>query len=505
MKINRRAMLKFLSGKSLYVLLLPTFFVIHGYAENFGLIEFKDCLLLLATYLAGSLIVYLLGWLFFKNQGKASLLTAYLLFLYLFFGAIDDFFKSHLILLSRYLVIIPGLLVSIGMLIFYLKRTKRTFHQLIFFLNILLLIYLFVDMAGIAWNSFHPKADKLSIYGGDNISKDHPCVNCKNPDIYFLLFDEYTSTVNLQQTFNYNNSGLDSFLKQRGFSIQSNSRSNYNFTPFSMAAILNMNYIKGIKNTNACTLQDYANCNNLIRNNAVIRFLSSRNYDVVNYSIFDLAGNPALIESSLLPVKTRLITDQTLLNRVIHDIGWNLFMGKFEIKWLSQNTIYGPLHNNNTMLSRVMTESRRRASGPRFVYAHFEMPHAPFYFDKDFQPRDEKVLVNERNTTNVESYKGYLPYTNSKIKELVDTLQKNTNHSAVIVVMGDHGFRVELPNGSHAHQFKNLNAVYFPDKDYRLMTDSLTGINQFRAIFNTLYNQQFPMLDDSTIFLKDQP
>ena len=133
------------------------------------------------------------------------------------------------------------------------------------------------------------------------------------------------------------------------------------------------------------------------------------------------------------------------------------------------------------------------------------MPHSPFYFDKDFQLRDQKVLVAEKKKINIESYKGYLPYTNSKIKELVDTLEKNTNRSAVIILMGDHGFRVELPNVSHIHQFKNLNAVFFPDKDYRLLTDSITGINQFRAIFNTLFNQQLPLLGDSSVFLKDQP
>jgi len=498
-------MFKFLSKNGLYVLLLPTFFVIHGYAENFGLINFNDCLVLLATYLTATLMIYFMGWLLFRNHLKASLFAGYLLFLYLFFGAIDDFFKAHLLLFSRYIIIIPGYFLSICLLVVYLLKTKTVFHRPTFFLNILLLIYLLIDISSIAWNSSHPNADKLSIYGSDKIIDYKPCAGCKNPDLYFLVFDEYTSTDNLKKTFNYDNSKLDSFLLQRGFAIQSRSQSNYNFTPFSIASILNMNYIQGIKNTGACTIQDYANCNRLIRNNAIIRFLSTRNYDVVNYSIFDLAGYPALIESSLLPVKTRLITDQTLFNRMVHDLGWHLYMGKFEIKWLSKNIIYGTLNNNNTMMSWVKTESRRNSAHPRFVYAHFEMPHPPFYFDKNFQPRDEKELVAEKKTTNIDSYKGYLPYTNSKIEELVDSIQINTNNSAVIILMGDHGFRVEMGNLSHSHQFKNLNAVYFPDKNYQLMTDSITGVNQFRVILNSLFDQQLPMLKDTAIFLRDQP
>ena len=58
---------------------------------------------------------------------------------------------------------------------------------------------------------------------------------------------------------------------------------------------------------------------------------------------------------------------------------------------------------------------------------------------------------------------------------------------------------------SHSHYYKNLNAVYFPDKDYQLMTDSIGGVNQFRVIFNTLFKQNMPLLKDSTIFLIDQP
>jgi hypothetical protein len=271
-----------------------------------------------------------------------------------------------------------------------------------------------------------------------------------------------------------------------------------------MASIMNLNYISGIKNVNACSIQDYANCNNLIRNNEVIRFLSSRQYDVVNYSIFDLAGNPSLLESSLLPVKTRLISEQTLYNRIIHDIGWNLYIGKFEIKWLSKNIIYGTLNNNNKILALVKHESSLNTGHPRFVYAHFEMPHPPFYYNKNYQLRDKKDLVAEQYGYHIDSYKGYIPYTNSKIKELIDTIQKNTNHSAVIILMGDHGYRVETGGASRSHHFKNLNAVYFPNQEYQLMTDSITGVNQFRAIFNTLFKQHLPLLKDSAIFLTDQ-
>ena len=497
-------MKKNLSTYGLYVFLIPVFFVLHGYNQNFGLISFKDCLVLLFTYCFAAALIYFFVGLIFKVSQKKALLTASLISFYLFFGALLDFFKNNLAWLSKYSVILPLFVVLICLLLLFLKKTKNNFTRLTLFLNVLLLLYVVWDLSGITWKSFHPNNDKLSIYGDEKSNMYHPCNDCKNPDIYFLVFDEYSSSNNLKQVFNYDNSDLDSFLLQHGFSTQVNSFSNYNFTPFSMASILNMNYIKGIKNVNACSVEDYANCNNLIRNNEVIKFLSSRQYDIVNYSIFDLAGNPSIIQTSLLPVKTRLITAQTFYPRMVQDIGWNLFTGRFEIKWLSKNLLYENLNNNNKILKLVKEESQLHPARSRFIYAHFEMPHPPFYYDKDLRFRSEEELVAEKTGVHTASYKGYVPYTNNKIKELVETIQKNSGDSAVIVLMGDHGYRVEINASSRSHYFKNLNAVYLPGKNYGLLKDSVSGVNQFRVLLNSLFKQSLPLLPDTSIFLTDQ-
>ena len=133
------------------------------------------------------------------------------------------------------------------------------------------------------------------------------------------------------------------------------------------------------------------------------------------------------------------------------------------------------------------------------------MPHYPYYYNEHLQLRNEKDLVADEDPGHIDSYIKYLPYTNQKLRELIDTIQKNTNRSAVIILMGDHGFRTKTDDGDRSHYFKNLNAVYFPNGDYRLMTDSISTVNQFRTIFNSLYKQKLPLLRDSTIFLTDKP
>ena len=71
--------------------------------------------------------------------------------------------------------------------------------------------------------------------------------------------------------------------------------------------------------------------------------------------------------------------------------------------------------------------------------------------------------------------------------------------------MGDHGLRYHDRLGYNPLSFvENQNAVYFPGKDYRLFYDSISGVNQFRVILNTLFGQNLPLLKDSVVNVKDK-
>ena len=84
-----------------YCFLLPVFFVLHGYNENFYFIGIRDVLLLVVIYVTATITVYLLCFLFCRNWLKASLLTFYLMSFFLFYGALKDFLKLQLPFASR--------------------------------------------------------------------------------------------------------------------------------------------------------------------------------------------------------------------------------------------------------------------------------------------------------------------------------------------------------------------------------------------------------------------
>ncbi|HEY8388911.1 MAG TPA: sulfatase-like hydrolase/transferase [Parasegetibacter sp.] len=499
-------MKKIIEKRLLFPFLLPVFFVIHGVNENFGFVPFKDALSLILLYTGAAILLYFISKFIFKNATKAAIFSWFVLAIYLFFGAIQDFMKYNDISLHRYSRLLPVLLILTIICFIWLKKSEKGIKKTVVFLNLLFLVYIGVETYGILKKTLFPETPAIhSGSASDAILTKADSLH--RPDIYFLLFDEYSSSESLRSYYNYDNSELDSFLLNNGFSIQKFSRSNYNFTPFSMASIFNMNYLTGVEKPEAITLEDYNHCINLVKSNKVISFLRSEGYEIINNSVFDLDNHPSKVYETFLASKTRLITAGTLFTRIGKDLGWMLYAGRFKINRLADKLIYRNLRNNTYLIEQVKEEVTIKRKSPRFVYMHVYMPHTPFYFDRDGKLKDIATLQHGKDIKTVQGYLDYLPYTNSRIKEVIETIQANTDKKAVIILMSDHGFRKrenpKSPEDIHQMYFIQ-NAVYLPENYPNLFHDSVIAVNQFRILFNTLFNQQLPILNDSTIYLQDK-
>jgi len=483
-----------------FVLLLPVFFVLHGYMENFGFISIEDAAGLALTYSAFSLCIFLVSLLFFRNIRRAALMTVAWMAVYLFFGAFFDFLKhnSPVKILWKYSFLGTVIFLALISLFIYLMKVKRSFFRLTMFLNILLIVYIVIDILNGVWKVIDPPASKLAIYDFARRNSLKIPDTCKKPDIYFLLFDEYASSISLKNRYNFDND-IDSYFRSVGFSVQSESISNYNFTPFSMASTLNMSYLDWLKADSGVRRQDYLQCNPEIRENELIKFLGSNGYDLVNLSMFDLAGRPSRIKQSFLPVKGKMIAEGTLFPRLYRDFEWYFLKNKFLSRLLERDYIFQQVANNELFLSEVMKASAQKRKNPMFIYAHFYLPHGPYFFDEHGNRQIVKIGVRSPP-----AYLKYVRYANKRIKELVDTVLKNTKGEAVLVLLSDHGFRMPTNELNPKWAFQNLNAVYFPNKNYSMLYDSISNVNEFRAILNTLFAQKFPMLKDSTLYLTDR-
>lgn len=483
-----------------FVFLIPVFFVLHGYQENLGYVHPGEAALLAAVYLAGSAVVFCLAFLFYRNATKAALATGFLLGFYFFFGALQDFLKAHLHPLSRYAVIVPAFGIAAIVWIVFLRRTRRDFSRLMVYFNVLFLIYIPLEFV-LAVHMYIPTpvvGTRASIDPIHFIPYHGP-----KPDLYFLLFDAYASSKCLQEQYHYDNGDFDRFLNNKGFHIQPASRANYKYTILSMPSIFNMGYLDKLKDVKGGPVAEYYYLSDLIKDNDLMYWLETAGYDIVNCSIFDLRGHPSPITESLLPLQTRLITDQTFYSRFYRDIGWNFY--QFTVNPFSEKEINLSLNNDNKLIARLEAASAAPSPHPRFFYGHFNIPHPPYYFDKQGKRRKVRAPYKATDEDNVQGYLDYLNYTNQKAEELIDTIMTNSRGQAVIIIMGDHGLRYHDRLGYNPLSFvENQNAVYFPGKDYHLFYDSISGVNQFRVVLNTLFGQNLPMLKDSIVNVKDK-
>lgn len=486
----------------LYLFLLPIFFVLHGFVENYGFIEVKEAAILLLSYIFLALSISGFSYLFFKNWNRAALITVFWMSFFFFFGALHEFLKEHspIAFITRYSFLLSSALIVLFFLFIFFKRSTKPFQRFSIYLNALFIIYILVDLGTVVWKANRNDNKMLSVYGAATANNYTKCDTCLRPDIFFLLYDEYGGSASLKEQYGYENN-LDSFLLNKGFSIQKHSRSNYSFTPFSMSSILNMSYISGIINPNAVSADDYANCNLLIRDNEVIKFLDVQGYEIINYSVFDLAGNPSRVDQSFLPLKTKLISDRTLFAHMNKDIGW-LLITRFPFNLFSKNYFLKHRKNNEEFQSLTTAEAIRKSSKPKFIYTHFYMPHPPYFYDKNGRLKDQAIVFQEYKTNPPASYLEYVTYCNSKIRELIDTIQKNSPQ-AVILIMSDHGYR-EAKSQKTKYFFQNMNAAYFPDHKYDKFYDSVSAVNEFRIVLNKYFNAGFPLLADSTVLLIDK-
>ncbi|MGZ5190752.1 MAG: sulfatase-like hydrolase/transferase [Chitinophagaceae bacterium] len=481
-----------------YVILLPAFFVLHGYVEYFSFLSLLDAAMLALRYIAFSLAVFLISWLIFRNIRKSGVITAAWMGFYLFFGALYDFLKmySPVTFLWKYSFLLPTFMLLFFALFIYLWKINRTFLKLTFFLNCLFLVYIMIETGKGIWKSFHPEKQRRNFYTSLPVKQITIPATRKKPDIYFLLFDEYASSKSLRDRYGFKND-IDSFLTGQKFSVQSNSKSNYNYTPFSIASTLNMEYIPWLDAKDTVNRKMYLECNPLILENTLLGVLGTNGYHVENLSIFDLAGHPSRIKQSFLPVKTKMIAEATLFPRLYRDFTWYFQTNRWLSKLLENEDVFHHVNNNEYFLAELESISRKKTASPRFIYAHLFMPHTPFVYDAN----GNKQRIDTVRPYSPEAYLKYVQYTNTRMKKLVTTLKKHTNGEAVIIIMSDHGFRVPTDEKHPVWVFQNLNAVYFPGNDYSRLYDSITSVNQFRVVLNTLFDQQLSLLKDSTIYL----
>ncbi len=485
-----------------FLFLLAVFFCLHGSVENYGYLNVYEVIEVGGIILLCMAVFFALGWLFTKNHFFAALLTFFIALWYLFFGAIHDLIKttSFLQFLQSYTVLLPVLLLVNILIAWWLKKSKTLYQKLFLYLNILFLIFCVSDAVLL----LNKAASYKEVAYPDPVAFDQTKVTAK-PNVYFLLFDEYAGYKSLNDSFHFKNDSFYHFLQQQQFQ-ELPTFSNYDFTPFSMSSVLNMQYVPENYNRQQLTQPDIQNRFGEIRNAQVPAIFKAMGYGIENNSIFDIKGYPALYQSNgLFPIHAALLTNKIFHNRLMKNIGWWFVTGKYTLGFLKEYYLYRKDGYNRQVEKDVLEAAGLPTAKPRFCYAHFLLPHGQFYRDSSGRLNTPEKILDLKYLADKSLYLAYLKYTNNIIKRLVTKINEK-DPNAIVIIMSDHGFYdYDNPGDYDPYNYDNICFVRFPVPQADSAQLPRSNVNFFRYFFNKAYGQNLPYVKDSTVYVIEDP
>ena len=425
-----------------------------------------------------------------RNWTRAALLSLLLLILFYSYGHIYSLLKSVSILgvaIGRHRLLAPVWVLLAGLAIWV--STRKSIDQVaatpwMNILSALLLVYPFYQIVRyeLVVQAAKSAAAKVTSTGMSSQFQT-------SPDIYYIILDAYGRTDDLKEVYKYDNSAFIDALTQRGFYVAGCSQSNYAYTVISLASSLNMDYLEQYH----FTADDQTS--RLILTGAVRQFLRARGYTIVafetGYRFTQLEdanvyytyqpGNNLINNFEFLFLQT------TLLRAPLDNLKLSEISNTYETK---HNLV---IHNLET-LKKVPVSVK----GPKFVFAHFIVPHGPYVFGPNWEALTPSQLDDRANLS---GFRDSLTFINNAILPVIDQILATSKTPPIIVIQGDHGGTYwNRPD----QRMKILNAYYLPGAE-NVLYPSISPVNTFRIIFNAYFGQNYPLLPDVSRYSPPSP
>jgi hypothetical protein len=326
------------------------------------------------------------------------------------------------------------------------------------------------------------------------------------PDIYYIIVDGYGREDVLKELYGFDNFLFLDQLRESGFIIPGQSRSNYMRTVLSLTSSLNMEYI----DTLAPGLEDsgfWWLMSPWLDHSRVRTALEEIGYSSISISSgWELTDNQAAGQY--------LASHPVMLNefekRWLAGTPLELFEGAFE-KALAVPTYQAHRYTQLYELEALSTVVHRPA--PKFVFVHILMPHPPFVFLADGTPVDPPYPftlsdANDYSGSHSEYRAGYLAqlqFLNNRLAAAIQKILLESKQPPIIILQSDHGpgMRTDfsaMENSCLAERFSNFFAFYLPGIDPGTIPQDITPVNLFRFLFNDYFDANLEILENKNYF-----
>lgn len=442
-----------------------------------------------------------------KNISKTSLITSLFFILFFSYGHFLSFFVPYVkiwnikILNFNYyflLFIWIILFISISKLII---DSKNNFRNIGNYLNIVSIILISFSIFNISIFLF--KTHNLQNNISKNFYKSNKIENL--PDIYYIILDGYGREDVLNDYYRFDNSGFISELVEKNFYIADKSTANYPQTYLSMSSSLNFDYIDKIIPNPDTSSNQRNSLRNAIKNNRIYDFLKTYGYTFVSLP-FTWTGTYDNLKSDIIINDSHFNTTsfaETIISTTPLSLLWD-------------KTIKMESLRNKILFSFSNIPFIANNPKPTFTYIHLLSPHPPFIFDEngnDINPNGLGAGLDGshyfKENPGVEKYRkeyiNQLKFINKKTTELVNNILSNSNYEPIIIIQSDHGpgSMLDWESKENTNLYERMsifNAYLVPENTKTQLYDSITPVNSFRIIFNSVFMENFELLEDKNYF-----
>lgn len=456
------------------VSIFPAIFL---YTYNAEEINFSEAVFPVLFFLGVGIILGVIGFAFTKSFSKSAIISVFFMLLFSNYAFLEKGVQLLLPSLKYWHVLPIFIFIMLHICYFIYKKMSLSLA------NSITKILCIVFSGLISINLIVAAPDiinKMLLVDQSNSGKkfeEKQEADDLKPNIYLLIFDEYSSFNMIKKCYNYDNSQFATFLEDKGFTVSHNSYNESIITSTVTTNLVNLSYI--VDNTTSESEKEIKR-----HNGALFSLLSENGYMIKGvgnarwYGLEDLAGGVSISGA------------QTIGGETFQDI------------LLQRSVIYPFVCPNTSAYAQMLSTSIEylcQNSGVQknvFTILHLLSPHTPFVVDENgnYIPSEHHLNWDDK-----QYYLGQYIYVTKLMTRLVDSIIKNDPDS-IIILQSDHGARASTDPVTFKAKFELedmkgiLNAVYYRGEDIPEIKGQ-SGVNTLRIVFNRLFHLDWGVVE----------
>ena len=344
--------------------------------------------------------------------------------------------------------------------------------------------------------------------------------NRPSPDLYYLVLDRYARADQLLVRYDFDNAAFLDRLRSSGFLVADGAYANYPRTAHSLVSTLNLDYLPSMPERVSAS-SDWMPIYEHLDDTRLASFLRESGYE---FHFLGTWWDPTRTNTHAdrsynrraLPGLLRLAFDTSLVGALAR---------RFEDSTFNERRLQC---EREKFKFRVLQDMARAegADTPKFVFAHFLVPHPPFVVDAAGRCLSVADAMSRGRRLN---YIEQIAFANDRVLSVVEAILARPGPPPIIVIQSDEGpwpaslARDEVtvlgrdvtdPDWTKVapallrEKMAILSAMYLPGSGVDGLAPSFTPVNTFRVVLREYFgvplddlpNRSFVFQDDSHLY-----